>query len=149
MFGAPKSNLVPNTADFENLPLITPNGFREYDARWLFPKEINLVGMQALGLALGTYFHEQVQIEQAESMFAQFLALNPYAPRVLGRYSHLLAEQDKWPQAIEMAERSVQLDPSLLQSREWLAKTYELGGQPEKAKAQADLLNRIKAAGLK
>src|SRR3954471_7414314 len=59
MFGAPKSNLVPNTAEFENEPLITANGFREYDARWLYPKEINLVGMQALGLALGTYFHER------------------------------------------------------------------------------------------
>jgi phosphomannomutase/phosphoglucomutase len=58
MFGPPKSNLVPNTADFENEPLITANGFREYDARWQYPKEINLVGMQALGLALGTYFHE-------------------------------------------------------------------------------------------
>ncbi len=58
MFGAPKSELLPNTLAFENEPLITANGFREYDARWLTPKEINLVGMQALGLALGTYFHE-------------------------------------------------------------------------------------------
>ena len=37
-------------------PLITANGFREYDARWLYPKEINLIGMQALGLALGSLF---------------------------------------------------------------------------------------------
>ena len=59
MFGTPKSGLVPNTFEFENQPLITANGFREYDARWLFEKEINLVGMQALGLALGTYFHER------------------------------------------------------------------------------------------
>jgi len=59
MFGAPKSDLVPNTANFENEPLITANGFREYDARWLYPKEINLIGMQALGLALGTYLHER------------------------------------------------------------------------------------------
>ena len=59
MFGAPKNNLLPNTFEFENQSLITANGFREYDARWLFPKEINLVGMQALGLALGTYFHER------------------------------------------------------------------------------------------
>jgi len=59
MFGAPKSNLVPNTAEFENEPLITANGFREYDARWLYPKEINLTGVQALGFALGTYFHER------------------------------------------------------------------------------------------
>jgi phosphomannomutase/phosphoglucomutase len=59
MFGAPKSNLVPNTSAFETEPLITANGFREYDARWLFPKEINLIGVQALGLALGDYFHER------------------------------------------------------------------------------------------
>ncbi len=26
-------------------PIITANGFREYDARWLYPKEINLVGV--------------------------------------------------------------------------------------------------------
>src|SRR4030088_3105604 len=59
MFGIPKSDLIPNSYEFESQPLITANGFREYDARWLFPKEINLIGIQALGLALGTYFHER------------------------------------------------------------------------------------------
>ncbi|MBV8800366.1 MAG: phosphomannomutase/phosphoglucomutase [Alphaproteobacteria bacterium] len=54
----PRSDLQPNTYEFETQPLVSPNGFREYDARWLFPKEINLLGMQALGLGLGTYFHE-------------------------------------------------------------------------------------------
>src|ERR1700754_1959022 len=54
----PRSDLKPNTADYENLPLVTPNGFREYDARWLFGKEINLLGIQALGLGLGTYLHD-------------------------------------------------------------------------------------------
>jgi phosphomannomutase/phosphoglucomutase len=59
MFGPPKNDLKPNTAAFESEPLISPNGFREYDARWLYEKEINLVGIQALGLALGEYFHER------------------------------------------------------------------------------------------
>ncbi len=54
----PRSDLKPNTFDFENFPLVTANGFREYDARWLFGKEINLLGVQALGLGLGTYLHE-------------------------------------------------------------------------------------------
>src|ERR1700743_878513 len=54
----PRADLKPNTADFENLPLVTANGFREYDARWLFGKEINLLGVQALGLGLGTYLHQ-------------------------------------------------------------------------------------------
>src|SRR5215469_13782568 len=58
MTDKPKSDLKPNTYEYENQALVTPNGFREYDARWLFGKEINLEGVQALGFGLGTYFHE-------------------------------------------------------------------------------------------
>ena len=39
-------------------PLVKPTGFREYDARWLLGKEINLMGVQALGMGLGTLIHE-------------------------------------------------------------------------------------------
>ena len=34
--------------------LINPNGFREYDARWLFEKDIDLAGIENLGKGLGT-----------------------------------------------------------------------------------------------
>ncbi len=53
-----RTDLKPNSFDYENLPLITPNGFREYDARWQFGKELNLTGVQLLGLSLGSYFHD-------------------------------------------------------------------------------------------
>jgi phosphomannomutase / phosphoglucomutase len=33
-------------------------GFREYDARWLSGKEINLMGIQALGTGLGALISE-------------------------------------------------------------------------------------------
>ena len=33
---------------------IDPFGFREYDARWLYPKDINLNGIENLGKGLGT-----------------------------------------------------------------------------------------------
>ncbi|MEO1542362.1 MAG: phosphomannomutase/phosphoglucomutase, partial [Pseudomonadota bacterium] len=33
--------------------MIAPTGFREYDARWRFPEQINLAGVEALGLGLG------------------------------------------------------------------------------------------------
>src|SRR6202047_3952748 len=58
MFPKPKSALVSNTYAFESEPMVKPTGFREYDARWLFGKEINLMGMQALGMGLGTLIHE-------------------------------------------------------------------------------------------
>ena len=35
-------------------PHINPLGFREYDARWLYPKDINLEGIKEVGLGFGT-----------------------------------------------------------------------------------------------
>ncbi|MFT0892875.1 phosphomannomutase/phosphoglucomutase [Pseudochelatococcus sp. G4_1912] len=58
MFPKPLPLLTPNTYEYETLPLVKPTGFREYDARWLFEKEINLMGVQALGLGLGQLLHE-------------------------------------------------------------------------------------------
>jgi phosphomannomutase/phosphoglucomutase len=58
MFPTPKASLKPNTYAFESEPMVKATGFREYDARWLFEKEINLMGIQALGLGLGTLLHE-------------------------------------------------------------------------------------------
>jgi phosphomannomutase/phosphoglucomutase len=54
----PRADLKPNTLAYETAPLIKPTGFREYDARWLLGEEINLLGMQALGLGLGTFIRE-------------------------------------------------------------------------------------------
>ncbi|MHA6265004.1 phosphomannomutase/phosphoglucomutase [Arenibacterium sp. CAU 1754] len=50
----PAAKVTPNTWEFLRDAMITPTGFREYDARWKYPEEINLPGMTALGLGLGT-----------------------------------------------------------------------------------------------
>ncbi len=54
---APSATVTPNTWAFLNEPMIAPTGFREYDARWQYPEQINLPGIQALGLGLGTQMH--------------------------------------------------------------------------------------------
>jgi len=65
MFPQPRAMLSANTAEFEALPLVKATGFREYDARWWFgiagdakAPELNLLGVQALGLGLGTLIHD-------------------------------------------------------------------------------------------
>src|SRR2546421_9345088 len=58
MFPKPKAVLVPNTYAYESEPMVKATGFREYDARWLFGKEINLMGIQALGMGLGVLISE-------------------------------------------------------------------------------------------
>ncbi len=53
-----KNQILPNTEEFEREALIAPQGFREYDARWLTPEHLNLRGAQKLGLGIGTLIHE-------------------------------------------------------------------------------------------
>ncbi|KQW73218.1 phosphoglucomutase [Phenylobacterium sp. Root77] len=58
MLPVPRADLIPNTFEYEVTPLVKATGFREYDARWLFGPDINLLGIEALGLGLGTYIQE-------------------------------------------------------------------------------------------
>ncbi|HUG60702.1 MAG TPA: phosphomannomutase/phosphoglucomutase, partial [Methylomirabilota bacterium] len=64
-FPTPVAELAPNTYAFESTPVVKATGFREYDARWWFghpgstkAPELNLMGLQALGMGLGTLLHE-------------------------------------------------------------------------------------------
>lgn len=54
MIPKPQQQLTENSAAYETLPLIKATGFREYDARWIYGKEINGLGLQAVGMGLGT-----------------------------------------------------------------------------------------------
>ncbi|NOX73514.1 MAG: phosphomannomutase/phosphoglucomutase [Alphaproteobacteria bacterium] len=54
----PKSTVSQNTWEFLRDAMIAPTGFREYDARWKYPDEINLPGITALGRGLGTQMFE-------------------------------------------------------------------------------------------
>ena len=58
MFPKPQPQLSPNSYAYESQPMVKPTGFREYDARWLYQKEINLMGVQALGMGLATLIGE-------------------------------------------------------------------------------------------
>jgi phosphomannomutase/phosphoglucomutase len=58
LFPKPQPQLEPNTYAYESRPMVKPTGFREYDARWLFEREINLMGVQALGMGLGALLDE-------------------------------------------------------------------------------------------
>ena len=63
----PRADIEPNTLEYETTPLVKATGFREYDARWLFGPEINLLGIQALGQGLGTLFREMAKSLRSSS----------------------------------------------------------------------------------
>lgn len=49
-----------NTFAYFEKPLITDNGFREYDVRWLLGREINPNGFYVMGQAYGTFVQRQL-----------------------------------------------------------------------------------------
>lgn len=59
MFPTPITMAKENTSEFERIPFIKPTGFREYDARWVFGKEINLLGFNVIGLSIAALFQER------------------------------------------------------------------------------------------
>lgn len=59
LFPKPLPEVTQNCEAFLTIPMVKPTGFREYDARWRFPDEINLIGIQAVGLGLGTILQEE------------------------------------------------------------------------------------------
>ena len=58
-------------------PHINPLGFREYDARWLYPKDINLEGIKNVGLGFGT------QIKKKTNFGTQVVSKKNKNPRVI------------------------------------------------------------------
>jgi phosphomannomutase/phosphoglucomutase len=60
------ANRVPfNSFEYFEKTLITPNGFREYDLRWLLGKEINPNGFFLMGQSYGTYIRRILGTSQA------------------------------------------------------------------------------------
>ena len=50
---------------------INPLGFREYDARWLYPKDISLSGIELLGKGLGTQIIKHTQKKNPRIVIGQ------------------------------------------------------------------------------
>ncbi len=55
----PVFGIDPNSFASETRAMVKPTGFREYDARWQFPQELNLLGAMELGLGLGTMLRSE------------------------------------------------------------------------------------------
>ena len=42
--------------------IISPFGFREYDARWIYPDDVNKKGLEVFGFSLGQYVCKKVKV---------------------------------------------------------------------------------------
>ena len=53
------SDISFDIKNYSDEPIINEFGFREYDARWIYPKQINLSGIKKLGYGLGQLMTEE------------------------------------------------------------------------------------------
>ena len=61
---------------------INPSGFREYDARWLYPKDINQEGIKLVGQGLGTQIISKTkkilsQVYRSKNLNKVIILINP------------------------------------------------------------------------
>ena len=50
---------------------IKESGFREYDARWLYPKDIDLEGIEELGKGLGTQVINKKKTSEVNEIYVE------------------------------------------------------------------------------
>ena len=75
--------------------MVKPTGFREYDARWLFEKEITLRGVQALGLGLGTLLSMFTAITLTQYMLKLMIASKLFSnPAAYGATGFMLWKKE-------------------------------------------------------
>ena len=74
-------------------------------------------------------YHEVENYSSAEKVGRELIELNPYDHEFLGRMAHILGQQGKLDQAIEMARQAVAIRPSQFQIWGWLAESYAARGE--------------------
>jgi phosphomannomutase/phosphoglucomutase len=127
MFPKPKPALTPNTYAYESEPMVKPTGFREYDARWLLGTEINLMGVQALGIGLGTLIH-QLDVKPEIVTGHDFRAYSASVKTALisglmaraARCTTSASRSRPWPISPSSTSTCVRGDGHRLPQRQWL-----------------------------
>ena len=100
-------------------------------------------GEQTLEMLTVT-LHKTGHPKEALGYLKRTLELNPWKATLWGRYAGLLSRDENWAQAIEAAHKALELDPSVLQTYQFLADAYRKRGDSDKSRHYADLHEKIR-----
>ncbi|MEZ6064315.1 MAG: hypothetical protein R3B90_01085 [Planctomycetaceae bacterium] len=90
--------------------------------------------------------HDAGQFELALEYLDRLLAINPYQSNSHGRRAHILGRLERMPEAIEAAQRTIELDPTSVHVYRWLSHACALAGDQESSQKysnMADTLERL------
>jgi tetratricopeptide (TPR) repeat protein len=85
--------------------------------------------------------HESQDFPRARYYYERLLQVNPYRSHYYGRLAHVLGKLGDIQASISVAEKCLELNPSLVQTHVWLAEAYRSLGNQERSEFHA---NRIK-----
>ena len=109
---------------------------------WKKSLAIDPDGEQTLEMLMIT-LHNNGRQGEAKTYLERLLKLNPYKATLWGRYAGLLSRDGEWNGAIEAAKKSMELDPSVLQTYQFLADAYRRTGDAEKSRYYSDKFEKI------
>ncbi|GIW94123.1 MAG: hypothetical protein KatS3mg110_2164 [Pirellulaceae bacterium] len=88
--------------------------------------------------------HQVLDLEQAAAYLDRLLPLNPWDANLYGRKAHILGQAGQLSRACVSAERALELDPTLVQVRQWLVEAYDQLGEIDKKQQQLEILRRMR-----
>ena len=98
---------------------------------------------EALLYRLAQLTHDNGDHKEAAGYLERFLKINPWHAGMYGRHAHVMGMLGRYPEGIRSAEKSLELDPSLVQVHGWLIDAYRMSGQSEASVKQTQIYHRL------
>ena len=98
---------------------------------------------EALLYRLAQLTHDNGDHKEAARYLERFLKINPWHAGMYGRHAHVMGMLGRYPEGIQSAEKSLALDPSLVQVHGWLIDAYRMSGQSEACLKQTQIYYRL------
>lgn len=102
---------------------------------------------ETLLVRLAFFSHDTKDLHAAFKYFDRLFEVNPAHAAFHGRLAHILGQLGDFDRAIQEANKAIDLDPTLSQAHEWLARVYQLRRENELSKHHREQARKLHQAG--
>ena len=102
---------------------------------------------EALLVRLAFFSHDTNDLQAAAKYFDRLFGVNPAHAAFHGRQAHILGQLRDFDRAIQEANKAIELDPTLSQAHEWLARVYQLRRDNEQSKYHREKARKLHQSG--
>ena len=93
--------------------------------------------------------HESQEPTAAIPYYERLIELDPWRPEYHGRYAHVLGIRNQFDLAIPQATRALELNPTLLQTHQWLSQVHGQQGNTALSQKHAAIVKQFQDARLR